>query len=140
MTSDWYLDSSQPLYFDIVCVDSKFHRFKIIIKPDLYDTSLHIMDTFTVDPHYLDNNNVFLDPYNICEDAFVACWDSNDQCGVYTGLTSSHFSNVTSYSSPGAKMLLPATGRPFSLCPASGKFVHLDRDNGDVPAVGSDRK
>ncbi|KAF8805718.1 hypothetical protein BYT27DRAFT_7142220 [Phlegmacium glaucopus] len=130
--SSWYFGSSQPLYFDISCPDSKFHRFKIIVKPNLYDTSLHVINTSTVNPHYLDDYDLFLQPYSICEDTLVACWDNNDHCGVYTGLTSSRFSNVMSYGGPLAKMLLPATGNIYSLCPASGKFVHLDLDNNRI--------
>ncbi|KAF8812587.1 hypothetical protein BYT27DRAFT_6409459 [Phlegmacium glaucopus] len=132
---DWYLGSSQPLYFDILYPDSKVHGFKIIVKPDLYDTSLHAINISADDHHYIGDNNVFLQPYNICGDTLVACWNSGSprqQCGVYTGLTSSRFSNVTSHGGPAAKMLLPATGHMFSLCPASGKFVHLNHDSSRI--------
>ncbi|KAF8805719.1 hypothetical protein BYT27DRAFT_6653711 [Phlegmacium glaucopus] len=126
--SDWYLGSSQPVYFDILGRDSIFHRFKIIIKPNLYNTSLHIINSTSTYPHYLDNDAVS-QPYSICEDTLVACWDSNDECGVW----SSSFSGVASYSGPAAKMLLPAVPyEVYSLCPASGKFVHLDLDNSRI--------
>ena len=39
--SSWYFGSWESLYFDILYTDSKLLRFKIIIKSDLGDASLH---------------------------------------------------------------------------------------------------
>ncbi|KAF8812954.1 hypothetical protein BYT27DRAFT_7239602 [Phlegmacium glaucopus] len=141
-TSYWYLGSSQPLYFDLFfTLDSgkadmgAVHRFKIIVEPDLYDTSLHFIYTSEVVP----NKMVFFLPYRICEDTLVTywyTWCNNMSSGcVYTGLTSSRVANGILHGSPAVKMLLPWTGNANSLCPASGKFVHLNSDRSRIVIV-----
>ena len=118
----------------MLCRDSKLHRFKLIVKPDLSDASLHVIHTSELTPHNFDH--VSFESYRIFEDTLVSCWiddcpDDPDpyQCGIYTGLTSARFANVISQGGPAAKMLLPVMGshhyRLFS-CPASGRFVLLD--------------
>ena len=42
--SSWYLRSWDSLYFDVLYRDSKLQSFKIIIKPDLSDASLHVIN------------------------------------------------------------------------------------------------
>ena len=121
----------------MLCRDSKLHRFKLIVEPDLSDASLHVIHTSEPTPHNFDK--VSFQSYRICEDALVSCWKiygrpAEDLCGVYTGLTSARFANVISHGGPAAKMLLPDRDigpdyRLFS-CPASGRFILLDRSNG----------
>ena len=140
--SSWYFGSSQPLYFDILCRDSKLHRFQILLKPDLSTASLHVINISELTPH--DFNHVNFQEYTICEDTLVSCWfyrtSSNNgrrnqleyQRGVYTtGLSSARFANVTSQGGPAAKMLLSDIGPncDLSLCSASGRFVLLDSSN-----------
>ena len=134
--SSWY---SGSLYFDILCQDSKLHRFQIMLKPDLSTASLHVVNTSELTPH--DFGYIFFEDYRICEDTLVSCWvyyddaHQNDPCGIYTGLTSARFSNVISHGGPAAKILLPDIGHDYCLfsCPASGRFVRLD--SSDVVAV-----
>ena len=131
--SPWYFGSSHPLYFDMLC-QGLLHRFKLIVKPDLSDASLHVINTSELTPHNFDY--VSFQSYRICEDILVSCWmnyhwhPSRYQCGIYTGLTSDRFSNVIARGGPAAKMLLHL-GRGYSLfsCPASGRFVFLDGRN-----------
>jgi hypothetical protein len=127
MISSWYFGSSQPLYFDILCLGSKLHRFKINVKPDLYDTSLHVINIS--DPLLVHEDNVYFQSYRICEDTLFVLWQGHAprQCGVCTGLTSSRFANIISRGGPEFKLLLPGTGHANTLCPASGKFAHIDR-------------
>ena len=131
--SSWYFGSSHdPLYFDMLCLDSKLHRFQIILKPDLSSASLHVIHT-ELTPH--DFNCVSFQDYRICEDTLVSCWfyeDDHHDCGVYTGLTSARFADIISHGGPAAKMLLPDMGRRYtylSSCPASGRVVLLDTGN-----------
>jgi hypothetical protein len=141
--SSWYFGSPHPLYFDMLCQDSRLHRFQVMLKPDLSTASLHVINIYELSPH--DFNYVTFEDYRICEDTLVSCWIFDDdllrpyhwQCGVYTGLTSARFANIISQGGPAAKMLLPDVGhnyRPFS-CPASGRFVLLVRDSDNTSSV-----
>ena len=134
----WYLGSSHPLYFDmLLCRHSRLHRFKLIVESDLSDASLHFINTSDPTPHNFDE--VSFQSYRICEDTLVSCWIEECQWsneydpipmtyryGVYTGLTSTRFSNLISHDVPAAKILLPGTRYDYCcifLCPASGRFV-----------------
>ena len=127
-TSSWYFGSSHPLYFDMLCRHSILRRFKLIVKPDLSDASLHVINPSQLTPRKFED--VHTQSYRICEDTLVFCWTDDAyefECGVYT-LTFAHSANVTSHGGPTFKMLLPYIGpdyRYFS-CPASGRFVGLD--------------
>ena len=125
--SSWYFGSSQPLYFDKLCQNSKLHRFKIMLKPDLSTASLHIVNNSEVTPH---NFNFGSENYRICEDTLVSCWIYDGHCGVYTGLTS-RFANVTWSGDLALTMFTSDMGcqYPPQLCPASGRFILLGRDN-----------
>jgi hypothetical protein len=132
--SSWYFVSSHPLYFDMLCRDSKLHRFQIMLSPDLSTASLHVINTSEHTPHNFDS--IVFDDYRICEDTLVSCWIHANQhrepipyqYGAYTGLTSARFSNITSDGRSAAKVLLPDTGHLYLLysCPASGRFIHMD--------------
>ena len=134
--SSWYFGSSQPLYFDMLCEDSRLHRFKIMLKPDLSTASLHVTNTTELSHDF---NDVYFPEYRICEDALVSCWTSDEftnwdlfQSGVYTGLTSTRFANIISPGGPVAKMLfLPDSedGYHCHSCPASGRFILVDHSN-----------
>ena len=126
--SPWYCGSSQHLYFDMYCRDSKLHRFQVMLEPDLSTASLHVINTDEPIPH--DLSYVYLQDYMICEDALVSCWfylDHGDQCGVYTGLTSARFADIIPQGGPASQMLLPDVSHQYDLflCPASARFVLL---------------
>ena len=134
--SSWYFSSSRPIYFDMMCPDSKVHRFQVMLKPDLSSASLHVINTYEPTPH--DFRHIrYRGDYRICEDTLVFCWMYRDrsrhqyQCAVYTGLTSARFANVISHGSPATKMLLPDIGHydRLFLCPASGRLVCLNSSN-----------
>ena len=104
-------------------MNSELQRFKIIIKPDLSDVSLHainmpesIPDDFIFSPYEI------CEEYRICEDALVFFWNNLETWGMYTGLTSAPFTNFF------ARWTWNVMGRCDleSLCPASGRFVCLD--------------
>ena len=130
-TSSWYFVSSHPLYFDILCRDSTRHRFRIVIKPDLSDASLQVINTCEPFPH--DFNKIILQRYKICEDTLVSFWfdfSYSKQYGAYIGLTSSRFAHLISHASPAITVLL--SEYVHSACPASGKFVHLDNTSNRI--------
>ena len=112
-TSPWYFGSPHPLYFDMLCQDSKFHRFKLIVEPDLSDASLHVINTSQLTLREHDYAN--FQSLRICEDTLVSLWDSSNDCRVYSGLTSAHFT-ADDFSQW-------IKGSNYSLCPASGRFV-----------------
>ena len=124
--SSWYFGSSQPLYFDMLCQDSKLHRFQVLLQPDLSAASLHVMNISEQTAH--DFKYVSFEDYRICEDTLVSCWtlDSKPGCGVYMSLP---FANGISHGGPAAKRLLSGIGDcvPY-LCPASGRIVRLDKE------------
>ena len=97
-------------------MDSKLDRFKLIVKPDLSDASLHVINTPELTHNF--ENVYFLDSYRICEDTLVSVWCYNLKCGVYTGFVSSHF--------PDDVVLRGWVNRrrSYSLCPASGRLVY----------------
>jgi hypothetical protein len=137
--SAWYFGSSHPLYIDMLCQDSKHHRFQIVLKPDLSNASHRVIYTSELDHH--DFDDLIFEDYRFCEDTLVSCWTSNDhlQWGVYMGLTSARFANIISHGGPAANILLPdfehnLKYRPLS-CPASGRFVLLVGDSSDISSL-----
>ncbi|KAF8804232.1 hypothetical protein BYT27DRAFT_7170356 [Phlegmacium glaucopus] len=136
--SSWYFGSSQPLYFDMVHEGHlELQRFKIIIKPDLSDATLHFINTLQLTPR---DSERLATPYtsNICEDILVSFWDTPDHCGIYTGSILPHPTNTISHRDPSVvSMLLPVDGcgHSHSLCPASGRFVYLDYDDGVIERI-----
>ena len=125
--SPWYFGSGslESVYFDLFCT-SKLQKFKLIIKPDLSDASLHVINMF----EFIWNDDLKTSfghsafEYRICEDALVYFWNSPSrntcQWGTYIGLTSAPFTNVL-------------TRWNFNeyvqcLCPTSGRFVYRPYD------------
>jgi hypothetical protein len=120
----WYFGSLESVYFDILCTDSKLQRFKIILKPDLNDATLHVINMSEI---ISDDIIDFLDSYPvcggymICEDVIVYCWQNLfNTWGAYTGLTSAPFSSVVTR----------WDGSVYSLCPTSGRFVYYCAGDG----------
>jgi hypothetical protein len=81
--------------------------------------------------------------HRICEDTLVSCLIFDDQCmdqyrgGIYTGSTSPSFGNIISQgdsSALGNTFLLDIRHIKYNLdlCPASGRFVYVDRGNSVV--------
>ena len=93
----------------------------MIVKPDRSEASLHTINTSIHTPHKFEKLGVCLQNYSsICEDTLVSLWGSfgNNECGVYTGLMSAHFTAIKHWSNS-------------SLCPASGRFVYFTYDDDD---------
>ena len=128
MISNWYSGSSQPLYFDAFCRDLKLYGFEIVIEPDLSDASLRIMNIsqLTLSDHLI------IQPYSICEDNLVSCWHIGvadlKHCKVHVRTNTPSRGPTSTV----LNVLLPNTRNVYSTlssCPASGRFVHLDKTN-----------
>ena len=127
--SSWYF-GSESIYFDIFYTDSKLQRFKIIIKPDLSDASLHITNMSEImldDLTEWSESYRVCEGYRICEDALVYFWNYRFESQIlYTGLIltsadSAPFTNVVTQWN--------ASGGIKSICPTSGRFVYSTNDN-----------
>ena len=97
--ASWYFGSWDSIYFGILYSDSKLQRFKIIVKPDLSEASLHFIDMSEIISNGLTKSlqfYTFCDGFRICEDALVYFW--NDPISItwraYTGLISAPLTNV----------------------------------------------
>ena len=123
--SSWYFGSLDSFYFDIFYTDSRLKRFKAIIKPDLSDASLHIInmtDIFSEDFSGPLETYRHCEGYRICEDTLVHFWSNCETWGAYTALTSAPFTNIITRWIENVE----------SLCPASGRFVYCtDGPGGD---------
>ena len=124
--SHWYFRSWESFYFDMLYKGSKLQRFKITIKPDLSDASLHVINMPEIIPVGLLGSLLYRSctEYRICEDALV-CFSTRidrkgSRWGAYVGLTSAPFTNVVT----GMRW----NGDIDSLCPASGRFVYCTDD------------
>ena len=91
-------------------------RLKLIIKPDLSDASLHVIDKpETISDELMEALEAlrYSEGYKICEDALVYFWHNHRTWVAYTGLTSPPFT----------KVFTRWDGQVKSLCPTSGRFV-----------------
>ena len=127
--SPWYSGSRESIYFDILRFDSKLDRFKLIVKPDLSEASLHLINASRLTPHEFDNIS-YSSSYRICEETLSSFWQSSSRCGVHTGLTSTPF--------PDSAVRYWITKHNYSLCPASGRFVYLTLDDNIFSVVVMD--
>ena len=94
----------------------KIQRLKLVIKPDLSDTSLHVIHIPEFIPDELAEAIDAIrhsEGYKICEDALVYFWNNHRTWVGYTGLTSPPFT----------KFLTRWDGQVKTLCPTSGRFV-----------------
>jgi len=114
----WYFGFEETFYFDMM--SETYQRFKIIIKPDLSDASLHAIYMPEAISDELKEASVAFsvrnrEGYRICDDALVHSWNNRKtrQWRAYTGLTSAPFT----------KVFTRWDGEVRSLCPASGRFV-----------------
>lgn len=78
--------------------------------------------------------------YGICEDNLVSLWDIVDpnQCRIQIRPISSHPANIISAGGPIVlNVSLPGTRYPLNpaSCPASGRFVYLDRNHSHRIAI-----
>ena len=124
IVSSWYHESWDSIYFGILYLDSKLQRFKITVKPDLSDASLHFIDISEIisDDIITLESYTDYDGFRICEDALVYFWNNGKTWGAYAGLISDPFTNVVTQ----------WNGHVESLCPTSGRFVYHTSDGDGI--------
>ena len=116
----------------MIYTHAQIRRFKINIKPDLSDASLHAVNMSAIISKdlkkSLDEGEV-RGGYKICEDALVCVWNNRKTWGAYAGLTSAPFTDVVTR----------WNGPIDSLCPASGRFVYRTDSTDDSDGSISER-
>lgn len=136
--SSWYSGTSQTLYFGFLSrlgiLDVKFQDFEIALESDLSDVSLRVLNTCR--PPQDNLSDVFFGQYGIGEDTLISCWKIH-----HSGRCRIHIRSLSGAGIlPGGSIFLPvllsATDIQMpSLCPASGRFVHLDIHNDRIGVV-----
>jgi hypothetical protein len=128
---DWYAGSSQSIHLGVSVEDLNIHDVEIVIKPDLSDISLHVINTCQLAPDF----RTILCPqyqYRILEDHthVSEVYARKDESRIYIRSTSSSPPNIISPESPIIlKLSLPGLGALSTSCPASGRFVYFPRDD-----------
>ena len=129
--SSWYFGSSRPLFFDMLCQDSKLRRFQIILEPDLSTASLRVVNISELTPLIFEY--IRFQEYTICEDALVSCHKNSryEKWGVYMGSMSGRPANIVSLGGLEVNRMLSDINHKyiFFSCPTSGRFVRLDSRN-----------
>ena len=124
----WYLATLESFYFDVIYRNSKLQRFKIIIKPDLSDSSIHAINMPEVISDLRFLSILELDEgcpghYRICDGALVYFWDDSSnrwEFKTFTGMTSAPFTNIHSRWTSGQQVEFNVK----AFCPASGRYVY----------------
>jgi len=125
----WYFGfEEETVYFDMR--NTQIQRFKIIIKADLSDASLHVInmpEIFSDGLKEAFEGFSIHEGYRICDDALVYSWNnrSRETWGTCAVLISAPF----------IKVFTEWDGQFKSLCPASGRFVCRDREKRKAPIV-----
>ena len=117
--SSWYLGSRESIYFDILRSDLRLDRFKLVVKPDHSEASLHAINTSILTPRNFEIVSLQASS-RLCEDALVSLWRWSDgvnyECGAYTESMSARLPatspGVTGWSDFG---LIPYAQHPVDL-------------------------
>ena len=129
LPSSWYFECWESIYLGMLFSDSKIQRFKVVIKPDLNDASLHFINKHEIISNelmgFIRPSELHHERYMICDDALVYFWGNNESnWGAYAGLTSPLTNVVTLWN-----------GRVSSLSPTSGRIVYRDNEPGSIVVV-----
>jgi hypothetical protein len=132
MILDWYAGSSQSIHLGVSTEDSNIHNVEIVIKPDLSDISLHVINTCQLTCNF----HTILCPqyqYHILEDhthvSQVYVMDDHEG-KMHIRSMSSRPPNIISPESPiKLTLLLPGAHKRVTSCPASGRFVYCQQNN-----------
>ena len=130
--SPWYHGSSEPLYFGLMH-NSEIHDFEIVIKPNGLG-SLHLINTCHITPNDIAVIAFPSKPASICENILFSYLNDrmHRSLRIHIRPMSSCLSNVIlpkglialNLSLPGIEV------NHTSLCPSSGRFAYLGRNDG----------
>ena len=126
---NWYPGSSQSIHLGVSADDwDSSHDVKIVIKPDLSDISLHVVNTCQLAPDF---PTTLYPQYHILEDHTLVSevYVENDERRICIRSMSSP--KVISPESPIVlKLLVPGLEAHSSTsCPASGRFVYFQQQD-----------
>ena len=133
LPSSWYFECWESIYLGMLFSDSKIQRFKIDIKPDLSDASLHFINKLEiVSNDFMEmgswqpyDSEVFHERYMVCDDALVYFWRNNKRYwGTYAGLTS-----------PLTNVVALLNGQVNSISPTSCRFVYIENWSKSIVVV-----
>ena len=125
LPSSRYFDCWESIHLGILFSDSKLQRFKIAIKPDLSDASLHFINKSEIVSSDLKRSGILHERYMICDNALVYFWNNEkSNWGAYAGLTSPPTNVVTRWN-----------GCVNSLSPTSGRIVYIDENRSGTIVV-----
>ena len=131
---DWYAGPLQSIHLGHLGVSTKvldIRDVEIVIKPDLSDISLHVIDTHRLAPHF---DTILWPKYHIFEDHTHVSQghivhDDKDRIWIYMRSTSRP-PNILPESPRILRLSLPEVREGPSSCPASGRFVYsVDKNN-----------
>jgi hypothetical protein len=125
---DWYAGSSQSIHLG-VSIENWNHNVKIVIKPDLSDISLYVINTCQLTPDFY---TILDPPYHIFEDHTHVSEVDVTKNRIYIRSTLSPPPNIISPESPiFLKLSLPErrSHEISTSCPASGRIVYFPRDD-----------
>jgi hypothetical protein len=131
MILDWYAGPSQSIHLGVSTELVDLHNVEIVIKPDLSDISLHVINTCQLTSDFYNilrpQYHIFEDHTHVSEGYVVA----NGIYRIYIRSTSSPPPDIISPESPiFLKLSLPGLRalRISTSCPASGRFVYFPRN------------
>ena len=131
--SNWYIGSSQPIYFDALRDDDVL---ELVIEPDLSNVFLYVRNFFQLSGEYVCRVLFETNRNRICEDTLVSITGFRSMTCIHIRPKSSPSTNVISSGGPKTLNTVFASGSKFhSLCPASGKFTYSDVVDGHLIVV-----
>ena len=127
---DWYAGSSQSIHLGVSAEDWDLnHDVKIVIKPDLSDISLHVINTCQLVPDFC---TILRPQYHIFEDHTHVSQPyiiDKDEGRIHMRSTSSRLPNILPERPIILKLSLPGLRVLPSSCSASGRFVYFPWDH-----------
>ena len=125
--SPWYLGSGflESVYFNFFFTFSRIQKCKLIIKPDLNDANIHLInisgsisdDIVTCLAQLAQFNDC---KHKICEDALVYLLNTPSRSSRIKG----GYTELILTSAPSSNIFMLWNGPVESLCPTSGRFVY----------------
>ena len=126
---NWYVGSSPSIHTGVLAkdLDLNIHNVKIVIKPDLSDISLHVINTCQLTPGL---RSILIPQYHILEDHTHVSEVHVSEVGV-TNNDNEIYIRSTPESPIFLRLSLPGLGalNMSTSCPASGRVVHFAPNN-----------
>jgi hypothetical protein len=129
MILDWYAGPSQLIHLGVSTKVLNIHNVEIVIKPDLSDISLYVVNTFRLAPDF---HTILWPQYHIFEDHTHVSQPyiiDDDEGRIHMRSISCRPPNILPESPIILKLSLPGLQVLPSSCSASGRFVYFPEWN-----------